>query len=507
LIQVKRHIFILSIIVVFATSCQQRQADDKLSRPNFLILLADDLGYGDVSFTNPKALIETPNLDKLAASGAILTDCYSASSMCSPSRAGLLTGRTPTRIGIHDWIKEIYKKPYSNVHLPVEETTIAEILQSVGYQTAVIGKWHLNNAFRTGNHSDPDDHGFKYWFSTAGQSEPTHRNPDNFFENGDSLGQIGTPENPEFSSAILADKAISWLNERQKEIPFFLYIPFHEPHVVCDAPDILKEKYLSRISGGDIPLLDQTGEKGLGQAEYYACVENMDLAIGRILEALKQEDILNNTWIFFSSDNGPDTGRKYQGRLQSVGDNGPFRGRKRWILDGGIHQASILVKPGTIEAGSKISVPIGHVDLLPTICDITGLEIPKVVIDGCSILPVIESGLEERPGSPLHWHFYSPRGDSPQSVLRKGDWVITANWNTKRPAGRFNLDYIEMIKSAKLVDFQLYNIRHDPSQTNPLNLQKPTLYKEMKEMLIEVHTEVQDECPNKTKFSSNEETK
>ena len=115
--------------------------------------------------------------------------------------------------------------------------------------------------------------------------------------------------------------------------------------------------------------------------------------------------------------------------------------------------------------------------------------------------------MEERPGSPLHWHFYSPRGDSPQSVLRKGDWVITANWNTKRPAGRFNLDYIEMIKSAKLVDFQLYNIRHDPSQTNPLNLQKPTLYKEMKEMLIEVHTEVQDECPNKTKFSSNEETK
>ncbi len=492
---------ILLTLLLLCLSCQGPKDDETLTRPNFLIFLADDLGYGDVKFTNPDACIETPNLDKLAASGAILTDCYSASSMCSPSRAGLLTGRTPTRIGIHDWIKEVYKKPYSNIHLPPSEATIAELLQSSGYQTAIIGKWHLNNAFNTGNNSDPDDQGFDYWFSTAGQSEPSHKNPKNFFENGDSVGQIGSDETPKFSSEILAEKSIAWLSERDRNTPFFLYVPFHEPHVICDAPAELKDKYLSMIANGEIPLNDKSGEGGLGQAEYYASVENMDIAIGRILEALKSKNLLNDTWIFFSSDNGPDTGRKYQGRLQSVGESGPFRGRKRWILDGGIHQASIMVKPGSIEPGSEISVPVGHVDLLPTICDIARLKLPNITLDGSSMLPVFESKINERPGPPLHWHFYSPRGDSPQSVLRNGDWVITANWDTERPDGRFDLEYIDLIKSGNLIDFQLYNIREDPSQTDPRNLIKPDLFNKMKEMLIEVHADVKNECPGEAIFS------
>ena len=231
---------VICILIQILTGCSSQES--KL--PNIIIFLADDLGYADVKWTNPKAYIETPNLIQLAKRGAILTDFYSASTMCSPSRAGLLTGRTPTRTGVHDWIKESYKQPYSDVHLPPEEITIAEILKNAGYQTAVMGKWHLNNGFRSGNQSDPDNQGFNYWFCTTVQSEPSHRNPVNFFENGNPVGEIGTEEDPLFSSGIVAEKTIKWLKGRKKGAPFFLYIAFHEPHVVCDAPDDLKNKYL-----------------------------------------------------------------------------------------------------------------------------------------------------------------------------------------------------------------------------------------------------------------------
>ena len=213
---------LLIIGIYFGYGCFPAKQEISDARPNIVVFLADDLGYGDVNWNNSKAVIETPHLDNLAKQGVILTDCYSASSMCSPSRAGLLTGRSPMRIGIHDWIKEIYKKPLSNIHLPDSETTIPELLGANGYQTAVIGKWHLNNGFRTGNNSDPDHHGFDYWFCTPVQADPSHKNPTNFYDNGEALGQIGTEEHPQYSSGIVADKTIAWLDKRNRNKPFFI---------------------------------------------------------------------------------------------------------------------------------------------------------------------------------------------------------------------------------------------------------------------------------------------
>ena len=470
-------------------------------RPNIVLFLADDLGYGDVSWNNSKAVIETPHLDNLAKQGVILTDCYSSSSMCSPSRAGLLTGRSPMRIGIHDWIKEIYKKPLSNIHLPDSETTIPELLGANGYQTAVIGKWHLNNGFRTGNNSDPDHHGFNYWFCTPVQADPSHKNPTNFYDNGEALGQIGTKEHPQFSSGIVADKTMAWLDKRNRNKPFFIYIPFHEPHVVCDAPDEIKEKYLNRISNGEIPLIEGTGADGLGMAEYFASVENMDIAIGRIMKKLASEELLDNTFILFTSDNGPDSNRKYKGRLQSVGETGEFRGRKRWLLEGGIRQASIVYWNNKVKAGSSINTPIGHVDLLPTLCEIAGVNVPNDrTVDGISLVSNLKGEATERKGNPLHWHFYSPRGDSPQSVLRSGKWIITANWDMPRPKGRFNLSAIENIKRANLIDFKLYNIEDDHEQLNDMKELHPDIHKNLMKQLIEIHKSVKEECPGKDNF-------
>lgn len=471
------------------------------SRPNIVILLADDLGYGDVKWNNTNSYIETPNLDKLAREGAVLTDFYSASSMCSPSRAGLLTGRIPTRTGVHDWIKEDYKKPYSDIHLPTEEVTIAELLKKAGYQTAVIGKWHLNNGFRSGNNSDPDDQGFDYWFCTPVQSEPSHRNPNNYFDNGKPAGQIGTETNPEFSSGIVAGKAIQWLKKRRIDHPFFLYLAFHEPHVICDAPDEIKKKYLKKIRDGEIPLLEGTGKDGLGQAEYYGCVENMDRAIGQILKALKEEQILDNTIILFTSDNGPDTNRKFQGRLQSVGETGIFRGRKRWLLEGGIRQASILFWKGIIKPATTITREMGQIDLLPTICDITGIPLPaNRTIDGISILPVLQGKSIDRSLKPLHWHFYSPRGNSPRSVMREGKWIITADWDQPRPQGRFDTSYVNIIKHTNLTDLKLYNIAKDPGQLQDIKSKYTEVYNRLCAKIKELHKNVTTECPSSMEY-------
>ncbi|NQU52777.1 MAG: sulfatase-like hydrolase/transferase [Bacteroidetes bacterium] len=494
-------IFWLIVAIVFC-SCERNI--DK-SSPNIIIFLADDLGYADVSWNNPNAYTETPNLDKLAKSGAVFSDCYSASSMCSPSRAGLLTGRVPTRIGVHDWIKEIYKKPLSNIHLPSDEITFAELLQQKNYQTAVIGKWHLNNEFNSGNQSDPDNQGFDHWFCTPVQANPSHKNPINFYDNGVAVGKMGTDEEPLFSSQIVADKTIGWIDSIKKDLPFLLYIPFHEPHVVCDATEDIKQKYLSRIKRGEIPQMEGTGENGLGQAEYYGCIENMDAAIGRILKKLKSVGLLENTLVIFTSDNGPDSNRKYRGRLQSVGETGEFRGRKRWILEGGIRQATIMFWNGVIQPGAKMEEPVGQVDFLPTICEIAKIQISdNRTIDGVSILSLLKNEPFSRKEKPLHWHFHAPRG-GPKSVLRNENWVITANWDQQFSGGRFDTLAINKIKTANLVDFKLYDIEKDAGQNNDVKENNPEVFLKLKEQIIQIHSDVKNECPDSRQFQWNEQ--
>ncbi len=485
---------ILSFILLLSFYSCNKEHEQIL--PNIIIFLADDLGYADVKWNNKNAYAETPNLDKLAQNGAVFTDCYSASSMCSPSRAGLLTGRVPTRIGVHDWIKEVYKKPHSNIHLPSEEVTYAELLKQKNYKTAVIGKWHLNNEFNSGNQSDPDNQGFDYWFCTPVQANPTHKNPVNFYDNGVAVGKMGTEKEPLFASQIVADKTIDWLNSVGKESSFLLYVPFHEPHVVCDAPDTIKNKYLKRIRKGEIPWIKGTGKEAIGQAEYYGCIENMDVAIGRILEKLKADGLLENTLVIFTSDNGPDTNRKYQGRLQSVGETGEFRGRKRWILEGGIRQATIMFWDGVIQPGIKIDATVGHIDLLPTICDIAGIQLPTDrTIDGISIVSLFNDEPFSRKDKPLHWHFHAPRG-GPQSVLRDENWVITANWDQNFSGGRFDTLVINKIKTTKLIDFKLYDINKDAGQNDDVKEKNHKVFMKLKEQLIRVHSDVKNECPD-----------
>ena len=229
------------------------------SPPNILLVVADDLGYGDLAcFGDPN--IKTPNIDRLAADGVKLTDCYSAAAVCSPARPGLMTGRTPQRVGVYSAIPF-----FSPMHVPRTEITIATLLRDGGYATAQCGKWHMNGRFNLPPQPQPNDHGFEFWFSTQNNTLPNHHNPYNFVENGIPQGPIEG-----YAADIVTDRAVRWLaDERDKEKPFFLYVAYHEPHEpIATAP-----KYAAMYKEFEDP----------AERAYYGNITQMDTAFGRLL--------------------------------------------------------------------------------------------------------------------------------------------------------------------------------------------------------------------------------
>ncbi|MEE3221148.1 MAG: sulfatase-like hydrolase/transferase, partial [Planctomycetota bacterium] len=211
-------------------------AEDEPPRPNIVVILCDDLGYGDLAcYGHPH--IKTPNLDRLAAAGIRLTACYSAAPVCSPSRVGLLTGRVPNRAGVYDWIPAAggpRADARDQVHMRREETTIAHLLKTAGYATCLSGKWHCNSYFNSPKQPQPGDSGFDHWFATQNNAAPSHENPVNFVRNGKRVGKLQG-----YSCQLVIDEAINWLDRLAKKSPqqpFFLFATFHEPHEPVASP-------------------------------------------------------------------------------------------------------------------------------------------------------------------------------------------------------------------------------------------------------------------------------
>ncbi|MAT14199.1 MAG: arylsulfatase, partial [Planctomyces sp.] len=316
-------------------------------RPNVLIILCDDLGYNDLGcFGHPA--IKSPALDKLASEGMRFTDCYAAAPVCSPSRVGMMSGRTPHRLGVFDWIPE-----GSPMHMKADETTFANLLKRNGYQTAHIGKWHCNGQFNRPSQPQPNDHGFDYWFSTQNNALPTHHEPVNFVRNGEEVDKLEG-----YSSDIIVDDAIRWLNERNEEQPFCLVVWFHSPHeVIATAPEYV-EQYKEY--------------EPLKRAEYYGNVAQMDAATGRLLKEIDEQQLRDETFVFFTSDNGPETLNRYGERSsRSYGSSDPLRGMKLHVYEGGIRVPGIIRWPGHVDAGTLSHEPISGVDVLPTVCAVT----------------------------------------------------------------------------------------------------------------------------------------
>jgi len=229
-------------------------------------MLCDDLGYGDLAcYGNSRIL--TPNIDRLAADGLKLTQCYSPSPLCSPARAGFLTGRTPYRTGIESWIPE-----ESDVYLRSEEITLGTLLRDSNYDTFLAGKWHLNGKFNNPEQTQPHDHGFETWLATQNFTVPNHRNPVNFVRNGDAIDVFEG-----YSSNIIADEALEWLSTRKSNNPFFQFLSFHAPHSEIASPDAFNAMYADLTDGA--PDLENVTARGPG--EYYANITHLDHEIGR----------------------------------------------------------------------------------------------------------------------------------------------------------------------------------------------------------------------------------
>ena len=469
--------------------------------PNVVVLLADDLGWKDIGcYGGP---VQTPALDKLASEGMRFTHFYSGAAVCSPSRAVLLTGRNNLRASIYSWINDQDQRS----HLPVNETTLAEVLKSNGFDTAHFGKWHLGMpTTRQPDKPTPSEHGFDYWFATANNAQPSHRNPRNFFKNGKPAGELKG-----YACDLVVEDAIQWLDSRNEtERPFFLNVWFHEPHAPLAAPPDLIETY---------------GQTSDPAAIYSATIANTDQAIARLIKKLREIDAPENTLIIYSSDNG-----SY--RSDRVGD---LRGTKGSNYQGGVRVPGIFYWPGHIARGAVTDTPAGLVDLLQTVCGLAKIAPPERPLDGTDLSPVLrQKSARIQRKQPLFWalplagpafairddqYAMVAHRDGPipkdqealtqikrriEEVLRSKDiyeketrsstfekqlFEGFSDRDAERLRGQFirlnqfHEAWIPTLRKADLVGFELYDLEADPEQKVDLSARLPLVHARLKKTL------------------------
>ena len=444
--KISKLLFIISICTV-CLGCNKTTAQEK---PNIIIMMADDLGYGDVGCFGNK-IIETPNIDQLASDGVKFTQFYAGHPTCSPSRAGMMAGRTPFRNGVYTYIPG-----KSCVHLRDEQVTLAEICKKQGYDTGFFGKWGLIGDMEDKSQPSPNDQGFDYWLATHNNAKPSHKNPTNFYRNGKAEGEIKG-----YSSQIVVDNAMEWLNSRKdKSKPFLLVLWFHEPHRTLAQPESFTKKY------------EKYGEDA---GEYYANINHMDFQIGRMMNYLNEKKLDNNSWITFTSDNGP---KNMDGRST----NG-LRGRKGSLYEGGYKVPTAMYWKGKLEGGKTINEPLASFDFVPTFCDLFGMEpMSQDQLDGVSMLPVIEGEKLNREDPPV-WMAVK------HMAIRNGDWKVYAYFEDYTPGTSFQ----SYLKTRKIEKYELYNLIDDPNETKDLVDKNKETFEMMKQLVNKRKVDVQND--------------
>ncbi|MCA9066493.1 MAG: sulfatase-like hydrolase/transferase, partial [Planctomycetaceae bacterium] len=446
---------------------QQNVADNTSPRPNIVVILADDLGYGDLGCYGDAAL-KTPHIDQLASEGLRLTSCYASHPNCSPSRAGLMTGRTPFRLGIYNWIPT-----FSPMHLRRSEITIATLLRNSGYDTCHAGKWHLNGGLNLVDQPQPWDHGFSHWFAVQNNALPNHRNPWNFYRNGVAVGpQQG------YSAELVSAESVRWLKEqRDPSKPFFLFTCFHEPHEPIASADRFTELYPS-----DDP----------SYSAHHGNISQLDEGVGRILQAIDDLGQRDNTFILFTSDNGPAITA-----MHPHGSAGPLRDKKGAIYDGGIRVPGILRWPGHVVAGTVSDEPVCGLDVLPTLCEVVGIDPPNDrALDGASLVPVLSGNSVVR-SKPLYWQFNRAKSDV-KVAIRDGQWKLVAGLNVSPPAVGADITQEELhqIRTAELAGFELYDLNNDIAESSNVASGHPEKLEELKAVMQSIFEDVRSESPD-----------
>jgi len=412
------------------------QASSPEPKPNVILIVADDLGYGDLGSYGATD-IDTPHLDRLASTGVRLTQGYVSSPYCGPSRAGLMTGRYQQRHGFRtnpsNWPVD------RDEGLDRDEETLGDLMQRAGYRTAVIGKWHLGAAevFHPVNRGFDEFFGFlgggHEYFPSDYKNSMRQWSRDHSDEQAPHLYNYATPlqvngvELPPQKGYLtdqLTDYALGFMKRAHPD-PFFIHLPYNAPHVPLQAPEETIAQY------------DSIEERD--RRVYAAMVDNLDMNIGRILDHLESTGQRENTLVVFLSDNG--------GKPRNGGDNGPLRGHKGLVYEGGVRIPFILSWPRALPQGDAIQTPIISLDLFPTLAAVAGAKPEGNPLDGVNVLPWLRGDRKGDPHEALSWE----RG--PQRAIRAGDW--------------------KAVRRSASTGWHLFNLARDVGEQNDLSGRRP----------------------------------
>jgi arylsulfatase A-like enzyme len=399
-------------------------------KPNVVIFLSDDVGYGEYGFQG-NTQIPTPNIDAIAKNGVRFTNGYVAATYCSPCRAGLMTGRYPTRFG-HEFNGggpkgDAKGQPFG---LSVKEKTIADRMKALGYVTACVGKWHLGG----GPQFIATARGFDEFYGTVANS--AFFKPSNFIDTRISPNITPVTDEAFYSTDAYAARAVDWIS-KQSDKPFFLYLPFNAQH----APLQATEKYLKRF-----PNLNDKRQI------FAAMMSAMDDAVGAVVNQVKKMGQEDNTLFVFFSDNGGPT-------QSTTSGNGPLRGFKMTTLEGGTRVPFCMQWKGHIPAGSTYDFPILNLDILPTCVTAAGGKVEADwKLDGVDLMPYLTGKNATNPHAVIYWRF------GEQWAIRQGDWKLCVN----------RIDGLKQVK--------LFNLKTDIGEANDLSEKEPEKVKELKSL-------------------------
>lgn len=472
-------IFMLCVISGFGVG-GMRTAAMAAQRPNVVLMMCDDLGWGDVGF-NGNTTIKTPHLDAMAASGMKFSRFYAAAPVCSPTRGSCITGRHPYRYGVF----------YANTgHMLPREITLAELLRERGYATGHFGKWHLGtltksikDANRGGprgaeHYSPPQDNGFNVCFSTESKV-PTYDpliKPENARRTwwdpvADSAKAVnygtaywnehGHPITENMrgdDSRVITDRAVSFIRQAvDAEKPFFAVVWFHAPHL----PVVAGPKYTKMYASHD-----------KYAQHYFGCVTAMDEQVGRLRTELRRLGVAQNTLVTFCSDNGPEGKARKPGKTGrgAPGSAGPFRGRKRDLYEGGIRVPAVIEWPGRVRGGSATAIPAVTSDYLPTILKVVGAALPDDrPLDGVSLVPLFENRMDRRP-RPIGFqsHESVALSDNRFKLIRCAEGKREGNDPSLKPGTG---------------EYQLFDLLEDPAESSNVAAQHPDIVARMRRTL------------------------
>jgi len=441
---------------------------------NFLFFLVDDMGWADIG-ANGSKFHETPNIDRLARSGMRFTQGYAAGSVCSPTRASIMTGRHPVRVNITDWIPGQSNRktnpllhPDDLSHLPLAEVTIAEALKEHGYQTFFAGKWHLGNKGQW-----PTDQGFDINIGGHHRGSP----PGGYYSPW-SNPALKAKQPGEYLTERLTDESVKFLEERDKTSPFLLYLSYYNIHTPIQAYKKHIDHYKAKAAKAfqDVtptePEHDGINRTRQDNPALASMVAAVDDSVGVLLDKLTELKLDKNTVVIFFSDNG---GLSTLGRL-GPGCNLPLRAGKGWLYEGGVREPTIIRAPDVTQPNSVSHKPMVSMDFFPTMLDLAGLPLqPKLHVDGQSLLPHLKG--DDSGQRTFYWHYPHYHGSTwkPGASIRDGDWKLIEFYHYK--------------------NFELYNLADDPGERQNLAKAKPTKAKLMRAKLLAWQKQMQAKMP------------